>query len=92
MEKKKIQAVIEIAKDGGYGVYCVSEPFTGMGKTVEAAKKDMLDGMELLKRTCQEDGSEYPAILNEDFEIEYKFHGILFRYNNSCCPWSHIRN
>ena len=73
MEKKKIQAVIEIAKDGGYGVYCVSEPFTGMGHTVEEAKQDMLEGMDLLKRTCIEDGTEYPAILDEDFDIDYKF-------------------
>ena len=69
MEKKKIQAVIEIAKDGGYGVYCISEPFTGMGHTVEEAKQDMLEGMDLLKRTCIEDGTEYPAILDEDFDI-----------------------
>ena len=73
MEKKKIQAVIEIAKDGGYGVYCISEPFTGMGHTVEEAKQDMLEGMDLLKRTCIEDGTEYPAILDEDFDIDYKF-------------------
>ena len=58
-KKKKIQAVIEIAKDGGYGVYC--------------AKQDMLEGMDLLKRTCIEDGTEYPAILDEDFDIDYKF-------------------
>lgn len=67
MEKKKIQAVIEIAKDGGYGVYgvyCVKEPFTGMGHTVEEAKKDMLDGMNLLKQVCREDGLEYPSILD----------------------------
>lgn len=73
MEKKKIQAVIEIAKDGGYGVYCVKEPFTGMGHTVEEAKKDMLDGMNVLKQVCREDGLEYPSILDEDFEIVYKF-------------------
>lgn len=73
MVKKKIQAIIEIAKDGGYGVYCVSEPFTGMGHTVEEAKQDMLEGMDLLKRTCIEDGTEYPSILDEDFDIDYKF-------------------
>ena len=64
---------LNIVKDGGYGVYCVSEPFTGMGHTVEEAKQDMLEGMDLLKRTCIEDGTEYPAILDEDFDIDYKF-------------------
>ena len=44
-----------------------------MGHTVEEAKKDMLDGMNLLKQVCREDGLEYPSILDEDFEIVYKF-------------------
>lgn len=33
----------------------------------------MLDGMNLLKQVCREDGLEYPSILDEDFEIVYKF-------------------
>ncbi len=70
---KRIKAVIEIAKDGGYSVYCTDYPFGGMGATPDEAKQDMLAGIDLLKRTCKEEGLEYPEILDEDFEIEYKF-------------------
>lgn len=70
---KTIEAIIERAKDGFYGVRCVSEMFTGGGNSAEEAKKDMMEQMEFYKQTAIEDGFEYPAFLNEPFEVVYKF-------------------
>jgi len=70
---KKIEAIIERAKDGTFSVYCTSEMFHGMGETAEAAKKDMLNQMEFFKKTAIEEGFSYPSFLNENFEVVYKF-------------------
>lgn len=68
---KQIQATLERAKDGFYGVYCVEEMFSGGGDTEEEAKKDMLEQMEFFKQVAKEDGTPYPAFLDEEFEIVY---------------------
>jgi len=70
---KTIEAIIERAKDGGYSVYCVTEMFTGMGDSAEAAKIDMLDQMKFFKETAVEDGHGYPKFLDDPFEVVYKF-------------------
>lgn len=70
---KKIEAIIERAKDGTFSVYCISEMFNGMGETAEAAKKDMLGQMEFYKKTATVEGFSYPGFLDEDFEVVYKF-------------------
>lgn len=70
---KKIEAIIERAKDGTFSVYCSSEMFNGMGITAEAAKADMRQQMDFFKKTAIEEGFSYPDILDEDFEIVYKF-------------------
>jgi len=70
---KIIEAIIERAKDGGYGVYCANQPFTGMGNNAEAAKVNMLESMKFHKEVCVEEGLTYPAFLDSDFEIVYKF-------------------
>ena len=68
---KQISAIIERASDGTYSVYCENEIFSGMGDTIEAAKADMLQQMELYKATAKEEGFEYPEFLDEDFTISY---------------------
>lgn len=70
---KKIEAIIEKAKDGFYSAHCVTEMFTGGGNTAEEAKKDMLEQMKFYKETAIEDGFEYPAFLDGEFEMVYKF-------------------
>jgi len=70
---KQIEAIIERASDGTYGVYCKNETFTGMGDTSEEAKNNMLEQMRFYKKTASEDGFEYPAFLDDDFEVVYKF-------------------
>lgn len=72
MEKKKIEATIEIASDGTYGIYCINEPFTGIGDTLAEAKQSLFDGMKILKEVSIERGCKYPAILDEEFEVVYK--------------------
>lgn len=66
---KKIEAIIERAKDGTFSVYCTSEMYSGFGETAEAAKKDMLQQMEFYKKTAKEEGFSYPVFLNEDFRL-----------------------
>lgn len=69
----KIEAIIERASDGTYSVYCTNEMFSGMGDTVEAAQADMLEQMKFFKETAATDGHTYPAFLDNDFDIVYKF-------------------
>ncbi|MGB4415266.1 MAG: hypothetical protein WBI53_10330 [Paludibacter sp.] len=69
----KIEAIIERGSDGTYSVYCTNEMFSGMGDTVEAAQADMLEQMKFFKETAAADGHTYPAFLDEDFDIVYKF-------------------
>lgn len=68
---KQISAIIERASDGTYSVYCKNEIFSGIGDTIEAAKADMLQQMELYKATAKEEGFKYPEFLDEDFTVSY---------------------
>ncbi|MDR0824600.1 MAG: hypothetical protein LBN74_05860 [Prevotella sp.] len=70
---EKIEAIVERASDGTFSVYCTDEMFTGMGDTADAAKKDMMIQMEFFKQIAVEKGLWYPAFLDEDFEVVYKF-------------------
>lgn len=70
---KTLEAIIERAKDGTYSVYCISEMFSGMGNTAEAAQLDMRQQMDFFKKTAIEGNFSYPDFLDEDFEIVYKF-------------------
>jgi predicted RNase H-like HicB family nuclease len=70
---KKIEAIITRSSDGTYSVYCANEPFSGMGSTAAEAKADMMEQMRFFKQTAIEDNVEYPAFLNHDFEVVYKF-------------------
>jgi predicted RNase H-like HicB family nuclease len=70
---KQIQAIIERANDGTYSVYCKDEMFSGMGHTSEEAQNNMLEQMQFYKQTAIKDGFEYPAFLDDKFEVVYKF-------------------
>lgn len=70
---KTIEAIIEKAKDGGYDAYCVNEIFSGMGETPDAAKEDMRAAIRHFVESSRDYGHQYPAWLDEEFEIVYKF-------------------
>ncbi len=46
---RKIEAIIERAADGTCTIYCEKEMFSGVGRTPEEAKADMLFQMNFLK-------------------------------------------
>ncbi len=69
---KKIEAIIDKTSDG-YCVYTENSIFSGMGDTAEEAKKDMMEQIEFYMETCKETGYSYPAFLDEEYEIVYKF-------------------
>ena len=69
---KIIKAIIERAKDGFYGVYCINEMFSSSGNTADEAKTNMLEQMEFYKQTAIEEKFSYPEFLNEPFEMIYK--------------------
>lgn len=85
---KTIQAIIERSSDGGYGVYCIDEMFSGMGDTPEAAKQNMVDSMAFFLEGCKEDGYQYPDWLDGKYEINYKFdaQSLLAYYSGIITP------
>lgn len=72
-KKKTIDAIIEMAADGTVDIYCVREPFSGVGKTVEEAKEDLRRQMDFFRRTSSDSGRRYPEFLNGDFDIRFTF-------------------
>jgi len=85
---KSIEAIIERASDGTFSVYCKDEMFNGMGDTPELAKQNMLEQMQFFKETSKEDGYEYPAFLDSEFEVIYKFYtqSLLEYYSGVITP------
>ena len=70
---KKINAVIERSAEGDCTIYCENEMFSGVGKSPETAKADMLFQMNFFKETAIEKGFSYPKWLDDEFEVVYKF-------------------
>ncbi|MBQ3722817.1 MAG: type II toxin-antitoxin system HicB family antitoxin [Bacteroidales bacterium] len=68
----KIEAIIERAGDGTYDIYCLNEIFSGAGKSIEDAKKDLRRQMEFYKETARKEGFKYPAFLDDEYEIVYR--------------------
>lgn len=67
-----IEAIIERAKDGTFDIFCRDEIFSGAGKSIEEAKKDLTRQMEFYKETAVKEGFKYPTFLDEEFEIVYR--------------------
>ena len=70
---KKVEAIIERSTDGSCTIFCENEMFSGVGKTPEEAKADMLFQMKFFKETAIEKNFSYPAFLDGEFEVVYKF-------------------
>ena len=69
---KILYAKIEKTSDG-YDVFTETEIFSGMGNTVEAAKKDMEEQISEYVRFCKEQSRKYPEYLDGGYEIRYRF-------------------
>ena len=67
-----IEAIIERAKDGTFDIFCRDQIFSGAGKSIEEAKKDLTRQMEFYKETAVKEGFKYPTFLDEEFEIVYR--------------------
>ena len=67
-----IEAIIERAEDGTFDIFCRDEIFSGAGKSIEEAKKDLTRQMEFYKETAVKEGFKYPTFLDEGFEIVYR--------------------
>jgi predicted RNase H-like HicB family nuclease len=67
-----IEAIIERAEDGTFDIFCRDEIFSGAGKSIEEAKKDLTRQMEFYKETAVKEGFKYPTFLDEEFEIVYR--------------------
>ncbi|MEK7718630.1 MAG: type II toxin-antitoxin system HicB family antitoxin [Bacteroidota bacterium] len=70
---RKIEAIIERSTEGTCTIYCKNDMFSGVGKSPEEAKADMLLQMNFFKETAIEKSFSYPAFLDGEFEVVYKF-------------------
>jgi len=70
---KNIEVSVTRANDGFFNVHCNDEMFSGVGDTLKSAKEDLLEQMCFYKEIAQEDNFDYPAFLDDDFEVIYKF-------------------
>ena len=78
---KQIEAIVEIASDSTFSVYCKDEIFSGSGGTITEAKEDMLAQMSFYKRTAIEEGFKYPEWMDEEYSIHYTRDAIsLLKY------------
>lgn len=73
---KTVKVLIEWASDGGIGAIMQDEMFTGQGDTVDAAVKDMKEGIVLYNKTAKEMGFPYKDYLDGDFEIELEYDAV----------------
>ena len=68
----KVTAIMEKAKDGHYSCYVEDDlpgfGLSGFGDTVEAAKKDMMNAYQEIKKMQEEEGKEVPEL-----EFVYKY-------------------
>lgn len=86
MAKQIINAVIERASDGGYGIYCPELNdllLVGYGLTEKEAKENLRENVEECIFHYEELKENIPAILNNgdiDFEYRYDFSGFFKSY------------
>lgn len=73
---KKVKVIIEWATDGGIGAMMQDEMFTGMGDTVEAAVKDLKQGVAFYITTAKEMGFPYKDYLDGDYQIIIEYDAV----------------
>ena len=67
---KQVKIIIERAKDGTYSAYGEEVAAYGMGETVEAAKKEALEGLQLFIENNQPE--KIPSVLKGKYEIVFQ--------------------
>jgi predicted RNase H-like HicB family nuclease len=73
---KKIKAIIEKAKDGGYGIYCPELKgiaLYGYGLTEQEAKENLLENIEMILEHCEETNQAVPESLKGETEFNYRY-------------------
>jgi predicted RNase H-like HicB family nuclease len=76
MATRKMNAIIERASDGGYGVYCPDVDgvvLCGYGSTEEEAKADLKSVLEMNIEHFKENKTPLPKALSGDIEFEYSY-------------------
>ena len=82
-KEKSVTAIIEKAKDGGYGIYCPEiqgVALYGYGLTEEEAKGNLCENLESILDYYREESKPVPDILNNGeicFEYNYDFSGFF---------------
>ena len=78
MKSKNVEAIIEKASDGGYGIYIPSIPGIGViGDTEEEAKMNLLEVIDDIVEQCEKDGvSDY--VNGGKLAINYHYDPSLF--------------
>ena len=78
MKTKKVEAIIEKASDGGYGIYIPSIPGIGViGDSEEEAKENLLEVIDNIVEQCKEDGVE-DNVNCGNLEISYQYAPSVF--------------
>jgi predicted RNase H-like HicB family nuclease len=78
MKVKKIEAVIEKASDGGYGIYIPSIPGIGViGDTEEEAKMNLLEVIGDIVNQCKKDGVK-DQVNGGNLNISYRYDPSAF--------------
>jgi len=73
MEINKVEAVIEKASDGGYGIYLPTIPGIGVvGDTEEEAKMNLWEVINNIVDQCRKDGVE-DCVNGGKLEITYRY-------------------
>ena len=78
MKTKKVEAIIEKASDGGYGIYIPSIPGIGViGDTEKEAKDNLLEVISEIVDQCKIDGVE-DKVNGGHLEISYRYDPSAF--------------
>jgi predicted RNase H-like HicB family nuclease len=83
---KKVIAIIEKAKDGGYGIYCpdlTGVALYGYGLTEKEAKENLEENLESILEYYAEENKPNPDVLGNGeiaFEYKYDFSGFFKAY------------
>ena len=78
MNKKKAEAIIEKASDGGYGIYIPSIPGIGVtGDTKEEAKKNLVEVIRAIVEQCKTD-SVKDMVSGGNLAISYRYDPSAF--------------
>jgi predicted RNase H-like HicB family nuclease len=73
---KKIKAIIEKAKDGGYGIYCPEVKgivLYGYGLSEEEAKENLQENVEMILEHGIETDQAAPESLSGEIEFDYRY-------------------